>query len=167
MIFAEVRSVFSSAMEHDEDFPFEFLQSAGGGTKSLIVPSRSSSFCWTAKQVVSSAGRGCIYILALEELCSVHKVQIEEVGKDSSSDDDVNLPEVEIRTTPRYKCGNKLFGGGGGMHNSGSIYINILFLFSVSVRVGVHLAAVNVLTLLIGIYRYLVQLYCTEYHCIF
>ena len=70
-ILMEIRSVFSSAMGYNDNFQFEFLQSAGGGSKSLVVPSRSASFAWTAKQVVASAGRGCIYILAGEELCLV------------------------------------------------------------------------------------------------
>lgn len=74
-IFAEVRSVFSTVMGNDEDFLFEILQSAGGGTKSLVIPGRSTSFVWTGKQVMATAGRGCIYILAKEEL---HFVKEEE-----------------------------------------------------------------------------------------
>ena len=70
-IFAEIRSAFSVVMGNDEDFQFQILQSAGGGTKSLVVPGRSTSFVWTAKQVVATAGRGAIYILAKQELCCV------------------------------------------------------------------------------------------------
>ena len=70
-IFAEIRSAFSVVMGNDEDFQFQILQSAGGGTKSLVVPGWSTSFLWTAKQVVATAGRGAIYILAKQELCCV------------------------------------------------------------------------------------------------
>ena len=67
-IFAEFRSVFAKAMKNKDNFQFEILQSAGGGTKSLMIPCRSSKFKWTAKQVIASAGRGYIYILAKEDL---------------------------------------------------------------------------------------------------
>lgn len=70
-ISMEIRSVFSSAMGNDQNFPFEIMQSAGGGTKSLVIPSRSTSFVWTGKQVVATAGRGYIYILAKKELCGL------------------------------------------------------------------------------------------------
>ena len=60
-ILMEIRSVFSSAMGYNENFQFEFLQSAGGGTKSLVVPSRSASFAWTAKQLLHQLGVG-VYI---------------------------------------------------------------------------------------------------------
>ena len=59
-IFSEIRSVFSKVMNNDEKFKFEILQSAGGGTKTLMVPCRSSQFKWTAKQIIASAGRGYI-----------------------------------------------------------------------------------------------------------
>jgi hypothetical protein len=55
-------------MKNNENFQFEILQSAGGGTKSLMIPCRSSKFKWTAKQIIASAGRGYIYILAKEDL---------------------------------------------------------------------------------------------------
>jgi hypothetical protein len=77
-IFAEIRSVFSAAMGNDQNFPFEILQSAGGGTKSLVIPCRSTSFAWTGKQVVASAGRGSLYVLAKDELSFV-KEEEEEV----------------------------------------------------------------------------------------
>lgn len=67
-IFAEFRSVFSKAMKNNENFQFEILQSPGGGSKSLVIPCRSSNFKWTARQVIASAGRGYIYILAKEDL---------------------------------------------------------------------------------------------------
>ena len=78
-IFAEIRSVFSVAMGNDENFPFEILQSAGGGSKSLVIPCRSTSFVWTGKQVIAAAGRGHIYIVAKEELCFVKEEQVRTV----------------------------------------------------------------------------------------
>ena len=68
MILSEIRSVFSSAMGDKEDFSFEILQAAGGGVKSLVIPCTSAAFTWSAKQIISSSGRGYIYILAKEEL---------------------------------------------------------------------------------------------------
>ena len=75
-IFAEIRSVFSIVMGNDEDFPFEILQSAGGGTKSLVIPGRSTSFVWTGKQVIATAGRGSIYIRANKELCCTKEEEV-------------------------------------------------------------------------------------------
>jgi len=67
-IFAEIRSVFSKSMRNDPNFPFRFLQSTGGGCKTLSILSVSTHFQWTATQVASLAGQGAIYILADEEL---------------------------------------------------------------------------------------------------
>ena len=50
-INCEIRSAFAEAMEHDPFFPFVFLQVSGGGTKTLMMPSLSSSFRWTAGEV--------------------------------------------------------------------------------------------------------------------
>ncbi len=67
-IFAEVRSVFSKPMRNNPNFQFRFLQSTGGGCKTLSIPSISTHFQWTATQVASLAGQGAIYILADEDL---------------------------------------------------------------------------------------------------
>ena len=40
----EIRSVFKEPMANDPKFPFSFLQSTGGGSKLLSIPSVSSSF---------------------------------------------------------------------------------------------------------------------------
>ena len=65
----EVRSVFSSAMDNRSDFPFSYLQSTGAGSKTLTVPSVSSSFCWTANQVAKlGTYKQPIYILAEDTL---------------------------------------------------------------------------------------------------
>ena len=69
--FAEIRSVFSEAMENDTLFPFKMLLPTGSGTKSLTVPSLSHSFKWTPKEVAGKAG-STIYILAEKSL----KVQV-------------------------------------------------------------------------------------------
>ena len=67
-VLTEVRSVFKEAMGENATFQFKFLQLVGGGCKSLFDPQTSSSFEWAAKDVVQSAGRGAIYILAEDEL---------------------------------------------------------------------------------------------------
>ena len=65
----EIRSVFESAMGGDYSFPFKYLQSTGGGVRSLSVPSVSASFEWTVQQVAKLGNqRNTIYILAEKEL---------------------------------------------------------------------------------------------------
>lgn len=59
----EMCSVFSDSVEGDQ-FTFTYLQSSGGGTKSLCVPKVSSRFQWNAQQVASLGRNSCIYILA-------------------------------------------------------------------------------------------------------
>ena len=69
----EIRSVFKEPMANDPKFPFCFLQSTGGGSKLLSIPSVSSSFRWNAQQVARLATqRGAIYILAEAELKLSH-----------------------------------------------------------------------------------------------
>ena len=68
-VTAEVRSVFRGPMSANGDFQFTFLQSTGGGSNTLIIPSTSSSYQWTAQQVSKlSTCRGTIYILAIDDL---------------------------------------------------------------------------------------------------
>ena len=67
-IMAEVRSVFATPMGNDPDFPFVFLQRCGPGSNALTSPSLSSSFSWTAKEVVRLAGQGCLYVRAEGDL---------------------------------------------------------------------------------------------------
>ena len=67
-IYDEIRSVFSAPVNNNPNFQCDILQSAGGGTKSLVIPAKSSTFSWTAKQVASSC-RWIIYILAKDKLC--------------------------------------------------------------------------------------------------
>lgn len=65
----EVRSVFKVAMDDKKDFPFVFLQPTGAGSKTLTVPSVSSSFSWTASQVAKLGhNKQAIYILANDKL---------------------------------------------------------------------------------------------------
>ena len=61
-IIDEVRSVFKRPFNNQE-FSFDILQHGGGKFKSLVVPSLSSSFTWTAGAVVGSS-KSPIYILA-------------------------------------------------------------------------------------------------------
>ena len=65
---AEIRSAFKDAMGGNDNFPFKFLQSVGGGCRALFDPSTSSTFEWNAKELVQSAGRGAIYIQAEDDL---------------------------------------------------------------------------------------------------
>ena len=65
----EIRSIFKGPMKNNPNFQFQYLQSTGGGSKSLSVPAQSSSFKWTPHQVSRlSAQSGTIYILAVDEL---------------------------------------------------------------------------------------------------
>lgn len=65
----EVRSVFKKPMAERSDFPFEYLQPTGMGSRSLSIPSLSSSFSWTAKQVARlGTSTGTIYIVAKDDL---------------------------------------------------------------------------------------------------
>ena len=49
---SEVRSIFSVPMQDDPQFPFTFLQRCGPGSNALTAPSLSTSFTWTAREVV-------------------------------------------------------------------------------------------------------------------
>ena len=64
----EIRSVFNGPMQDDPLFDFKILQMAGGNSKSLIIPSVSSSFKWTASAVAGRNAKTPIYILALDTL---------------------------------------------------------------------------------------------------
>ena len=63
-IRAEICSCFSRAFGNDESFPFKFLQSAGIGARSLIVPATSDRYEWKAKQVATMGGSRGIYVWA-------------------------------------------------------------------------------------------------------
>ena len=68
-VAAEVRSVFKEPMDNRNDFPFSYLQPTGSGSRTLSIPSVSSSFSWTAKQVARIGNNtGTIYILANDDL---------------------------------------------------------------------------------------------------
>ena len=61
-IMDEIRSVFKRPF-NDRSFSFDILQNGGGKFKSLVVPSLSSSYVWTAS-VVAGSSKSPIYILA-------------------------------------------------------------------------------------------------------
>ena len=61
-IMDEIRSVFKLPFG-DKDFSFDILQRSGGKSKSLVVPSLSSSYSWTASAVAGSS-KSPVYILA-------------------------------------------------------------------------------------------------------
>ena len=67
-ILSDIASVFSNAMEGKDDFPFTILQPAGGASRSLVVPSLSSSFQWTASSVAGKNIKVPIYILTGADL---------------------------------------------------------------------------------------------------
>jgi len=76
----EVRSVFQTPMGGKDDFRFQFLQSTGAGTKTLTVPSVSSSFLWTPQQVAKlGSSKQAIYIIALDELSCSLESEVSEV----------------------------------------------------------------------------------------
>ena len=62
-IMDEIRSVFERPFGYDTSFPFDILQTGGGSMKSLVIPSLSSSYAWTASSVAGST-KSKIYILA-------------------------------------------------------------------------------------------------------
>ena len=76
-VVAEICSVFKVQMNDNPHFPFVYLQSTGGGSKSLSIPSQSSSFKWTPQQVARlSVQSSIIYILAQDELNICDEVQV-------------------------------------------------------------------------------------------
>jgi hypothetical protein len=67
-IYDEIRCVFSAPMNYQKDFPFKILQPSGGNSKSLIVPSLSPTYQWTASAVAGKLSKMPIYILAEDDL---------------------------------------------------------------------------------------------------
>ena len=67
-IFDEIRSVFKGPMGGNKNFKFNILQGAGGSSKTLVIPSVSSSYQWTASGVAPKNVKTPIYILAREPL---------------------------------------------------------------------------------------------------
>lgn len=64
-VVMEICTVFKRQMTDNLHFPFLYLQATGGGSKSLTIPSQSSSFKWTPQQVARlSTQSGTMYILA-------------------------------------------------------------------------------------------------------
>ena len=66
-IIKEIQAVFRGPREDDPLFRFAILQPSGGSSKTLTVPSLSSSYSWTASAVAGSA-KSPIYILAEDTL---------------------------------------------------------------------------------------------------
>ena len=66
-IMSEIRSVFEKPFGYDNKFHFDILQTGGNAMKSLVVPSLSSSYTWTASTVAGNA-KSKIYILAQDDL---------------------------------------------------------------------------------------------------
>ena len=55
-------------MREDPIFPFTVLQAAGGTSKSLMIPSLSTSYRWTASAVAGKNAKVPIYTLAEADL---------------------------------------------------------------------------------------------------
>ena len=73
----EIRSIFSGPMGNNAEFPFLYLQPTGGGSKSLTVPSQSSSFKWVPQQVARLSGQsGTMYILEQAELIPEEGIEV-------------------------------------------------------------------------------------------
>ena len=51
-VSSEINSAFEYAMFSDYSFPYKYLQGTGSGVRALSILSVSSSFQWTAQQVV-------------------------------------------------------------------------------------------------------------------
>lgn len=80
-VTAEICTVFKDQMNNNAQFPFSYLQSTGGGSKSLTIPSQSASFKWTPEQVARLSGQsGIIYILAQAEL----NIKVDEIKEEVS-----------------------------------------------------------------------------------
>ena len=67
-IMREIRSVFRKPMGYNTNFCFKILQTAGGGSKTLTVPSLSPSYQWTASAVAGKIAKSPIYIMAVDDL---------------------------------------------------------------------------------------------------
>ena len=64
----EICAIFAVVFGGDDKFPFRFLQTVGGGTRYLNMPCQTSNLKWTAQDLISSAGKGAIYILAEKDI---------------------------------------------------------------------------------------------------
>ena len=67
-IFREICCVFSLPMNNDSLFFFKVLQPTGGKSKSLTIPSVSSTYKWTASALCGKNSKVPIYILAVDDL---------------------------------------------------------------------------------------------------
>jgi len=76
-IYKEIWSVFSKPMGENSQFPFQVLQPAGSGCKTLALPPVSSSFTWTAREIAGSS-RSTIYILAGADLVVPEREEVSE-----------------------------------------------------------------------------------------
>ncbi len=84
-VFATPMGLTLESISLGESFPFTYLQRAGAGSRALCIPSVSSTFRWTGKQVSTLAkSGGTIYIQANIRLPNVAKVscmQFEQSNK--------------------------------------------------------------------------------------
>ena len=76
--------VFQGAFGGDKQYPFKFLQCAGGGSKFLTKPCTTGTFKWNAKEIISAAGKGAIYIIAEKKMDTPCQVADSENEEDRS-----------------------------------------------------------------------------------
>ena len=55
-----------------------------GGSRALMIPCTSSSFTWSVKDLISSAGKGAIYILAGKDIILPTDKQLNKPDSDYS-----------------------------------------------------------------------------------
>ena len=73
----EIQSTFDGPMGGNNSFHFTYLQATGAASRSLSIPSISSSFKWNPQQVAKLGNqRNTIYILADDELKLVNFVML-------------------------------------------------------------------------------------------
>ena len=72
-VFSKPMGLTDMDITNGDLFPFQYLQRTGAGSRTLCIPSVSSSFTWSGRQVASLAkSGGLIYIMAESSLPGLH-----------------------------------------------------------------------------------------------
>ena len=121
-VFARPMGLTKASVEQGNLFPFIYLQRTGPGSRTLCVPSISSTFQWDGKKVSTLAkSGGIIYILADSCLPEIDEVNLsisqscilcevtdclllEYLQSEGSSDDDQKLPDKEAGSSENGRC---------------------------------------------------------------
>lgn len=76
-VFAKPMGLTKASIDNGDLFPFTYLQRAGPGSRTLCVPSVSSTFQWDGKKVSTLAkSSGIIYVLADSLLPELEEVNM-------------------------------------------------------------------------------------------